>query len=110
MNGGSVPGSSSSDAAGATTFGFGQGPSLTAAFAPAKSAWPQPALDPKKRKTELVEKDLNGDAKQQHANISTAASAQLGKTAEKRPLPVFLQAAKVAETYGNSPASKQVQQ
>ena len=110
MNGGSVPGSSSSDAAGTTTFGFGQGPSSTAAFAPAKSAWPQPALDPKKRKTELVDKDLNGNAKQLHADISTAASAQLGKTAEKTSLPAFLQAAKVSETYGNSPASKQVQQ
>ena len=111
MGGGSALTSSSSKSnTGTATFGFGQGSSLSAAFGPAKAAWPQSCVEPKKQKTGLAEKSLNGNASQLIAEDGGAAGAQITTKAGPAGLPAFLQPAKVAETYGSSTAPKQDQQ
>lgn len=107
MGGGGALTSSSSNI---NTFGFGQGSSSSAAFGPAKTAWPQSCVEPKKQKTGLAEKSLNGNASQPIAEDGGTAGAQMTKKAGPAGLPAFLQAAMVAETYGSSSASKQDQQ
>lgn len=69
-----------------TSIGFG-----AAALQPCKSPWPTAPAASKKQKTELMEQSANSMAAEQ-------AGAKL--PVEQVKLPVFLQAASVAATYG----------